>query len=246
MVGSGGQVRRLENRFYDRSKGWVDGTTQFAAMIAKRLTLESRILDLGAGSGKVGPVNFRGKVAQVVGLDPDEGALKKNSSVDAFSVGTAESMSFEDSSFDLVYSDWVLEHIPEPSKMASELYRVLKPGGWFLFRTGNLCHYSYAIGALTPLWFHRMLANRVRGIKGADSEPFRTHYRMNTRSSVRREMLGAGFEEEELRMVESEPSYLMFSSFAFLLGVAYERLVNRFTCLAGMRACLLGSFRRGG
>ena len=30
-----------------------------------------RLLDLGAGAGKAGPVNFRGEVARVVGVDPD-------------------------------------------------------------------------------------------------------------------------------------------------------------------------------
>ena len=68
---------------------------------------------------------------------------------------------------------------------------------------------------------------------------------MNTRQTVRRVLIQAGFFEEELLTVETEPSYLMFSVPSFLLGVAYERLVNRFPFLSGFRACLFGCFRKG-
>lgn len=42
-------------------------------------------------------------------------------------------LSFADSSFDLVISADVLEHIPEPYKAHQEVYRVLKPGGRHIF-----------------------------------------------------------------------------------------------------------------
>ncbi len=35
-----------------------------------------------------------------------------------------------DASFDVIYCSHVLEHIPDDHKAMSELYRVLKPGGW--------------------------------------------------------------------------------------------------------------------
>jgi hypothetical protein len=54
-----------------------------------------------------------------------------------------------------------------------------------------------------------------------------------------------GFVEEELLTVETEPSYLMFSLPSFLVGVAYERVVNHFASLSGFRACLFGCLRKG-
>jgi hypothetical protein len=45
-------------------------------------------------------------------------------------------------------------------------------------------------------------------------------------------------------MVEAEPVYLRFFAPLFLLGVAYERLVNRFAPLAGLRANIFGRFRK--
>ena len=37
---------------------------------------------------------------------------------------------FEDNSFDVIFCNHVLEHIPDDAKAMSELYRVMKPGGW--------------------------------------------------------------------------------------------------------------------
>jgi len=45
---------------------------------------------------------------------------------------SAESLPFEDNSFDMVFSSHVLEHIPDFESAMKEIYRVLKPNG-FLF-----------------------------------------------------------------------------------------------------------------
>ena len=37
---------------------------------------------------------------------------------------------FEDNSFEVIFCNHVLEHIPDDAKAMSELFRVLKPGGW--------------------------------------------------------------------------------------------------------------------
>ena len=204
-----------------------------------------RILDLGAGPGKPGRVNFRGRVTTVVGVDPDW-ALKQNDQVDFRVLAVAEHLPFESACFDLILADWVVEHLPDPNGMAAELYRVLKPGGRFVFRTGNIWHYSYAVSAVTPHWFHRLVANRVRSLPSASVDPYPTHYRMNTCRDVRRVLRRAGLLEEKLALVEAEPSYLVFSVPSFLLGVAYERLVNHVSPLARFRACLFGCFRKEG
>jgi SAM-dependent methyltransferase len=41
---------------------------------------------------------------------------------------------FEDSSFDVIFCNHVLEHIPNDTKAMQELYRILKPGGWGIFQ----------------------------------------------------------------------------------------------------------------
>lgn len=237
------KARRLLGHFYDQNRGWVDGTTRFAEMVRKRLRPGMLVLDLGAGPGKEGPVNFRQDVETLVGIDPDR-AIKRNMRVHCRLLGKAGELPFRTETFDLVYCDWVAEHLEAPLAACEEVFRVLKRGGAFLFRTGNIQHYSYAIAAHTPHWFHRLVANRARGLPSDGGEPYPTYYRMNTRRHARRILASAGFEEEELFTVEAEPSYLIFSSTSFLLGVAYERLVNGIELLAGFRACLFGCFRK--
>ncbi|MRI01462.1 methyltransferase domain-containing protein [Kriegella sp. EG-1] len=41
---------------------------------------------------------------------------------------------FNDESFDVILCNHVLEHIPDDTKAMTELYRVLKPGGWGIFQ----------------------------------------------------------------------------------------------------------------
>jgi SAM-dependent methyltransferase len=236
-------VKALTERLYYRRSNWVDGTSQFAALIRERLRPEFRILDLGAGDGKAGPVNFQGEVRSVVGVDPNS-YIRGNSKIDHGVMGLAERLPFRTDSFDLVVSDWVVEHLAHPEGVVSEVFRVVKSGGFFVLRTGNICHYSYALAAATPYWFHRFVANRVRGIPVDSGDPHATYYRMNTRRAVRECLTRAGFAEEELLMVEAEPSYLMFSVPSLLVGVAYERLVNWTPIFSGLRACIFACFRK--
>ncbi|NIJ43792.1 putative SAM-dependent methyltransferase [Wenyingzhuangia heitensis] len=41
---------------------------------------------------------------------------------------------FADNSYDVIFCNHVLEHIADDTKAMSELYRVLKPGGWGIFQ----------------------------------------------------------------------------------------------------------------
>nr|WP_209309649.1 class I SAM-dependent methyltransferase [Tamlana crocina] len=41
---------------------------------------------------------------------------------------------FDDNTFDVIFCNHVLEHIPDDTKAMQELYRVMKPGGWGIFQ----------------------------------------------------------------------------------------------------------------
>jgi len=54
-----------------------------------------------------------------------------------FITGDAQCLAFADNSFDWIVSCECLEHVPHPSKMAAEMFRVLKRGGRFCLTTEN-------------------------------------------------------------------------------------------------------------
>lgn len=67
-----------------------------------------------------------------------------------FQVADAQNMPFPDNNFDLVWSLESGEHMPDKTQFLQECYRVLKPGGTFIFATW--CHRSTnsLAGELTP------------------------------------------------------------------------------------------------
>jgi SAM-dependent methyltransferase len=75
-------------------------------------------------------------------------------------VARAESIPFPASTFDLVVSTEMLEHCPEPAKVAAEVHRILKPGGRLVLTTPFIYavhgwpndYYRYTASALEHLF----------------------------------------------------------------------------------------------
>ncbi len=56
---------------------------------------------------------------------------------------TLEEASFEDNSFDVVFSNAVLEHVPSPTEVLKESQRILRPGGVVFATTVNIASYTW-------------------------------------------------------------------------------------------------------
>jgi len=198
------------------------------------------MLDLGAGAGIVPQMNFRGLVNRVCGIDPDP-RVQTNPFLDEGRVGTGEALPYENESFDVVIADNVVEHLRDPVVVFSEVARVLKPGGMFMFKTPNKFHYMPTVARVTPHWFHR-LYNKFRG--RATTNTFPTRYRANTRAAVGNVARGAGLVVESMQFVEGRPEYLRAIPPAYLLGWVYEQAVNRVRFLERFRILLIATLRK--
>jgi SAM-dependent methyltransferase len=196
------------------------------------------MLNLGAG----GPTPrdkirvFKNEVARVAGADIDPEVIHNPELDDAHLIAPSGELPFANETFDLVLSDWVVEHVADPHQFLSEVRRVLRKGGAFFFRTPNKHHYVGLLASVTPHWFHELVANRARGMTSHDHEPWPTYYRLNSRRTIEGEGISAGFRSVEVRMWEGPPGYLVFNSVPFMVGVGYERIVNRYKALEGLRA----------
>jgi len=58
-------------------------------------------------------------------------------------------------SYDLVFSNFVLEHIQNPVAAASEMARILKPGGKLVLSLSNPLAPEFILARLTPTSFHQ-------------------------------------------------------------------------------------------
>lgn len=229
----------LDQRFYpDCGANWDDEL--FRRRILEVIRPHHVVLDLGAGAGIVAQMNLRGRVAKICGVDLDE-RVRVNPLLDEGRVADVGAIPFPDGNFDVVFADNLLEHLREPADVFAEVHRVLRPGGIFLFKTPSRSHYVPTIARITPHWFHGAV-NRWRGRSSVDVFP--TLYRANSKKEAQRLAAGAGLELVALEGIERRPEYLRMSLPTYLVGAAYERLVNSTKLLESFRILIIGTLRK--
>ncbi len=233
----------LRKRFYGDDS--VNGTKIFYGWIRQYLRPEFVVLNLGAGHpANMSPFSsLKGLARQVIGADLSESVLR-NPDLDRAIVADGCRLPFPSGHFDLVLSDYTLEHVGNPISFLAEAARVLKPNGSFFFRTPNRYHYTAWVTQWIPFRLHRALANWAQGFSESPYERFPAFYRLNTRKKILSLYRQTGFKNAEVRLLETEPTYLVFHPIPFFLGVAYERLVNHFKLFENLRVNIMGRLER--
>lgn len=236
-----GFIERLDARFYPNESGAWDNA-RYRTLFAPLIKATDRVLDLGAGRGRIPEMNLKGLAGQVTGADPDP-CVKENPYLDEAVVLTEPSrpLPFKDATYDVVITANVLEHLQEPVGMFSEVHRILKPGGLFISKTPNRGHYVALIASLTPHRFHEWVNHR-RGRAAADTYP--TFYRANSVTAIRRLATTVGFVVERAVTWEGPPNYLRIVPPLYPLGIMYERITNSSETFSPMRAVLVSVLRK--
>jgi len=130
-------------------------------------------LDLGCGDGHLMAI-ILGHVGErdLVGLDidPQETSLASERNIYGEVItATADGLPFSASQFDFVFSNSVLEHILNIEGVLSEVARILKPGGRFLFTVPGADFHRCLRGP-------RIFGNRERYLRETDARCFHLRY----------------------------------------------------------------------
>ncbi|KAI9720101.1 MAG: hypothetical protein M1828_005829 [Chrysothrix sp. TS-e1954] len=105
-----------------------------------------RLLDVGCGPGSITTsfTEHLPKSAQITGMDYSEDTIKplnadsKKPGNVTFETGDAFKLRWDDNTFDIVHTNFVLMHLSDPVSVLREMHRVCKPNGVVACREGAL------------------------------------------------------------------------------------------------------------
>ena len=112
--------------------------------LGRKTRMRGRILDLGCGDGRVTGTIFSCKRSSwedsgaytLVGIDPDvedSAIARRRGLYEKVHTCSATAIPEENDSFDFCLANSVIEHIPDIDEVLTEVSRVLKPKGKFIF-----------------------------------------------------------------------------------------------------------------
>ncbi len=141
---------------------------------------ELRLLEAGCGQRwelDMGDIPY-----YLIGIDQSAEALQlrkeRQQDLDEAIVGDLSTTEMPSSSFDIIYSSYVLEHVAGAQRVLENFTRWLKPGGLMVLRIPDAdCAYGF-LAKTTPFWMH-VLIKRAMGHPNAGKpgyDPFPTYY----------------------------------------------------------------------
>jgi SAM-dependent methyltransferase len=229
-------VARALAHYYTDYEGEI---APFLRMIIRHCKPDSVVVDAGCGYATFA-TPWHQFCRRLIGMDVSP-RIRENSWVGHRVRGDLYQLPLLGNSVDLVIMRYVMEHLERPAEALREAARVLRPGGKLVLLTPNRRHYVCLVARLIPHWFHCWIFAR-HGRFAQDVFPSR--YRANTPHLLCEVARQAGFGVTEMELLEGPPWYLGWFWPAFMLGIAYERLVNRFEALAGLKVSMLATFEK--
>jgi SAM-dependent methyltransferase len=211
-----------------------------SAVAAAEAGGNGNIAVLDAGCGRTSPlIRFRDRIDRLVGVDIHEPA-EPLPYLDEFAVvdlcGTAAA--FPEGSFELVLSNFTLEHFADPDTAISNLHHWLRPGGSLIVTTVNRRHPFVAAYLGLPGAARRVLQPLVKAT-AADAHPLIGA--CNEPGAIRTALERAGFEVEAVETVGNLARAWGRRLPAFLLGAAGDLIAQP---LPGRRSTILAVGRK--
>ncbi len=203
----------------------------FEDVIREIVSNETAWLDLGCGHKLLAPWRKKEEIQLVenagfvAGIDPNFDSLSQHATIHNRAQATVANLPFRDSTFDVVTANMVVEHLSKPEDQFREIYRILKPGGMFVFLTPNSKNPLVSLARLIPDSVKLRLVNLIEGRSESDVYP--TYYHVNKRDDIRRIASDSGFEKADVTMSVTSPEFLIIPPLAFLELLCIRILMMR-------------------
>lgn len=204
--------------------------------------LDESFTILDAGCGRSAPIlsKFKDKAQILIGVDLEEPMEILNEI--KYIKGDMSNIYVPSNSVDIVISRAVLEHVVDPDSVFSEINRILRPGGSFIFLVPNLFDYVSIASKIIPNRFHMIIVSKTEGRKMEDVFP--AYYKANTYKAIKRLSNNNNYTIESFEWLGQYPSSLMFNPYFFLIGTMYEKVISRLEVLKFLRGWLLVHLRK--
>jgi demethylmenaquinone methyltransferase/2-methoxy-6-polyprenyl-1,4-benzoquinol methylase len=165
----------------------------------------TRVIDAGCGR-RTRLAAYKDCISELVGVDVDEEGGLENAALDRFVVADlCDSLPLGSEAFDLVYANFVIEHLASPTVAFAEWRRVLRTGGSLVIATSNRASPLLAVASLLP--DRARVAAKRRGAGVVERDVFPALYRANTPGRLTSLLADAGFEAVDVSYVATLHRY---------------------------------------
>lgn len=131
-------------------------------------------------------------------------------------------------SYDLVFANFVLEHVADPAAAAKEMSRILKPGGRLILSLSNPQAPEFRLAQITPTAFHQFFREKNHD----PAYPVKYAYSSIEKLISRLEANGLKLKED--RRFPAVYSYLYHFPLLNWLGLAYDSTIKHLNWRRGM------------
>lgn len=216
------------------------GTDAYRARLVEIIQPGMKVLHAGCGWDKNEISRKFAHNCHVIGVDLDDRVSSLFHS--EFHLASLDDLPFPQNTFDVIFAEYVFEHLEHPDRVLGELRRVLKPGGTILILTPNLYSYKTLAAKLTPQWFH-VAVGRHRYGPGHEADMYPTLYRCNSPEAFDRIARMVGLRVTRLQLITNGPTWFQKIPVVFGMFHFFHLALKRWEALRRLRCVLLVELR---
>ena len=192
----------------------------------------SKILDAGCGSRN--QLISRKGVELLIGCDIDECSIKENDDISVGVLSNIEEMGFRESTFDLIMSFDMVEHLKNPQAFIKDASKSLKQGGIIFLVTPNR---NSIFGIFARLIPYKVKVHLTRFFSGSPTSNKVHWYRLNCPSSMVKALVSNGFDNIRITLLNRLPSNpsmrkLLFPYYQICKTKVFSRYSTGLFCVA--------------